>query len=316
MRRGIFDTLRRGVDNALANWQLSLIRFLEVFVFIAIMIGAVFAIVAPILLTVGIRLMDLADVNDFESAILALGQKWIILLWIFVVLAVLFLVFMAVHSFVEAGCARVLVDAERIAGPATTGPRDRFRIFSTERWLAGGKDGWWEVFWIYNIAWGLGGLVLLIPAIPTIALMLAFRENEGAAVAMGCLGLLAIMMLMFVVAIVIGMWGNRAIADWAARRAGIRESLAAGWQAVKNDLARHLLIMLAIMVVAFAGSTFFSSFSFIAAFGEAFGSNNAMVNVITIPIRVIAWLFSTAFSALISSWYLASYSALAVEGRS
>jgi hypothetical protein len=41
-----------------------------------------------------------------------------------------------------------------------------------------------------------------------------------------------------------------------------------------------------------------------------------MVNVITIPIRVIAWLFSTAFSALISSWYLASYSALAVEGRS
>ncbi|HEX2122882.1 MAG TPA: hypothetical protein VHL59_14720, partial [Thermoanaerobaculia bacterium] len=225
-------------------------------------------------------------------------------------------VFIAIHSFVEAGSARVLVDAERLAGPATGGARERFRVFSMERWLSGGKDGWWEVFWIYNIAWGLGGLVLLIPALPTIALMIAFRDNPGAAVAMGCFGLIAIFALMFLVAIVVGMWSNRAITEWAVHRAGVRDSLSGGWRAVKNDLGRHLLVALAILVVAFAGSTFFSSFSFIAAFGEAFSRNDGMVNLITIPIRMIAWLFSSAFSALIGSWYMASYSALAVEGRS
>ena len=314
MKRGVFDLLRRGFDNTVANWQLSLIRFLEALVFMAIAIGAAIALIVPILLSIGIHLGDMKTPADFEPAIAALLSKWVLMFWIVIGISVLLLVFLLIHSFVEAGCARVFVDGDRIAGPEIIGPRMRYRVFSYDRWLAGGKEGWWAVFWIYNAIWGLAGLLMLIPLLPTLALVVVFRSQEAAPIIIGCLGLLVTLMLMIFLAFVAGMWGNRSIVSWAMHRTTARHSMAIAWQALKTDLGRHLLITFALIVVGMAGSTFLSSFSFFAGFAEAMGKSQTFV-FMTLPLRLVGSLLNAAFSAALGSWYLASYTALALDAH-
>jgi hypothetical protein len=77
-------------------------------------------------------------------------------------------------------------------------------------------------------------------------------------------------------------------------------------------VGRHLLIVIAIMVIAMAGSSFFASFSYFAAFGEMF-HRGSVVQVFTIPLRLIGTLLNWAFSAFVASWFLGAYGALAVE---
>jgi hypothetical protein len=313
LKRGVFDILRRAADNTLANWPLLLLRLGEMLFFGALTIVAVLAAFVPILVSVGIEFSRLSSIDNIGEAMMALLDKWILLVWIFVVLMVLMEIFMAVHSFVEAGSARVYLDAERAAGEGP-GVRSRFRLFSMERWLAGGKDGWWSVFWIYHLAWTVGGLILLIPLVPTALLELLFfrQEQQPLAVGTGCIGLIVSGLLFIAVAVGVGMWTNRSIASWAVRRAGARDALSAGWQAVRSDLGRHLGVMLAILVVGLAGSTFLSSFSFFAAFGDAMGHRHTF-DMVTFPLRMIGSLLNTALSVVIAAWYLAAYSGMAAE---
>jgi hypothetical protein len=315
MKRPIFDTLRRAFDNTLMNWQLSLVRWVEVLVFAAVAIGAVLVILMPVFVSIGINLRDVASPDDVENIFSALLQKWAILVWIIVAVVVLLTVFSVAHAFVEAGIARVLVDAERIAGPAANEPRGRYRVFSMQKWMAGGKDGWWDVFLIYAAIWGLGGVVLLIPALALAALMFIFREQEGAMVAVSCLGLLLFFFVALIVAIVMGMWTNRAIVQWANDRGGVAQAMSEASKAVRGDLGRHVAILLIIIAVSFGASAFFSSFSFVAAIGAAATENNAAFMLVTLPLRILITVVSWAASAFITNWYLASYAALAVEGR-
>ena len=314
MKRGVFDVLRRGLDNAIANWGLIVVRVVEVVLFAAIAIAAALAMIVPMLVSIGIAINDLDSLDDLETVYAALAEQWVWLLWILLGVTVLLLVFVAAHAFVEAGCARVAVDGERAAGPAVDGPRSRFRVFTMQRWWAGGKDGWWTVFWIYNLAWSVAGLILLIPLLPTAAIMLFAQDTPAVMIASGCIGLVVTGLLFIVVGIVTSMWTTRATADWALARTGASASLSAAWASVKADFGRHLVIVLAIVVVAMAGSSFFASFSYMAAFSEAFGRSDAL-SFVTIPLRLIGTLCNWVFSAFVSSWYLAAYAALAVEER-
>jgi hypothetical protein len=314
VKRGVFDLLRRGFDNTIANWQLSLIRFLEAFVFMALAVGAVFVMLVPIMLSLGIQLTELDTPEEFEGVIEALTTKWATLIWIFIGVSVLLLLFVIIHSFVEAGCARVLVDADRVAGPEIVGTRSRYRIFSWQRWVAGAKAGIWPVFWIYNAIWGVASLIILIPLLPTIAAMFAFRGEEGLAVLAGCLGLLVTFAVAMLVAIVCALVTNRAIVSWAAHHTGAVESMRIGWQAIKGDLARHLLTALAIMVVGMAGSMFFASFSMFAGIGESMGRGDVFL-MMTLPLRLLGSLLNSAFSAVLGSWFIATYAGIATDHR-
>jgi hypothetical protein len=314
VKRGVFDVLRRALDNTLANWPLIAIRLAETILFFVITLVAVLLIVVPVLVSVGLNLANMDSPDDVANAIFNLGAKWVLLLWIVLGVSVLLLVFVAMHAFVEAGSARVYVDAERIAGAAVDGPRARFSVFSMERWLAGARDGWWTLFWVYNIAWTIASAILLVPLLPTFAIMYSLQDAQpGAAAVTGCLGLVLTLLLFFLVAIVTSIWVNRAIADWAVRRAGTRDALAAGWTAVKGDFGRLFLIALAVFVVAMAGSTFFAGFSLFGAFGGAFSDSSAAM-LMMLPLRVLTTLCSSAFSAAMTSWFLAAYASVAVEG--
>jgi hypothetical protein len=313
VKRGVFDVLRRALDNTLANWPLIAIRLAETIIFFIVTFVAVLAIVVPILVSIGLDLANMDTPDDVANAIFNLGAKWLLILWIFLGISAVLLVFVALHAFVEAGSARVYVDAERIAGPSVEGPRGRFKVFSMERWFAGARDGWWTLFWIYNIAWTVGSAILLVPLLPTFAVMYSLQDAQpGVAAGIGCLGLVVTLLLFFVVAIVTTIWVNRSIADWAVRRAGTRDALAAGWAAVKSDFGRLILIALSVFVVAMAGSTFFAGFSLFAAFGGAF-SDSPAATLMMLPIRLIGTICSSAFSAAVSSWFLAAYASVATE---
>lgn len=318
MKRPIFDVLRRGFDNTVANWQLILLRLGETLLMILIAIGALFAIFVPILASIGISLSGIdfdAPEDQLESmmrtAFEGLMGRWMLLFWIVVVITALLAIGTAIHAFLVAGSARIYADADRAAGPDSLGPRPRYRQFSMDRWMAGAKEGWWPIFWIYNLAWGLAGVVLLIPAVPTLIVVLVMRETPEAAFGFGCLGLLATFFLGLLTSIIVAIWSNRAIASWSVRRSGARNALAVAWAECKNDFARVVLAALAVFLVAMAGSSFFGGFSFLAAFGESFGGDS--IALFTIPMRMLAWLLSTAFSAAVSAWFLASYCSLATE---
>jgi hypothetical protein len=313
VKRGVFDVLRRGVDNTIANWQLVLIRIGEMLLFGVLTVITVIAALVPILVSVGIELSKLNTPDDLANAGYALLQKWILLLWVVVAVLALLLVFTAIHAFVEAGSARVYVDAELQAGAGITGPRSRFRVFSMERWLAGAKDGWWTLFWIYNLAWSAACLILLIPLLPTLLGAILLREQPPVALTIGCGGLAITVLLLIVVGPLTGMWINRAINEWAVHGSGIPESLAAGRAAIRADFGRHLLVFIAVLVVAMAGASFFSSFSFFAAFGDVFGHRQGGFHLFLFPLRIIGSLLNSVFSSIVSAWYLASYSALATE---
>jgi hypothetical protein len=316
VKRGVFDVLRRGLDNTIANWPLLLLRFAESVLFAIIAVVAAVVILAPILVSIGINIADLTSVDDVENVYALLLSKWMMLAWIVVAVSILLAVFVAVHSFVEAGSARVYLDGERIAGPEQHGLRSRFRVFSMQRWLAGGADGWWTVFWIYNLAWTAAGAILLIPLLPTLVLMLLLGSEEQPlfAIATGCVGLAVTLLLLVVVVIVTTIWVNRAIAGWAMRRSGARDALAAGWRALRADLGRHVLIAVALYVVIMAGTGFFASFSFIAALGQTFGGDAGVAFLMTLPIRILGTICSYAFTAGVTGWFLASYVTLETEG--
>lgn len=320
MKRSAFDLLRRAFDNTLANWPLLLLRLGESIVLGILAIAAVLAIVVPILVSLGIQFASLNTPENVESALATLTEKWAIVAWIFAGVSVLILVFMAVHSFVEAGCARVLVDGDRAAGPALEGPRSRYRTFSMDRWFAGGADGWWTLFWIYNLGWGAASLILLVPLLPTLVLMIVLGpENQEAAIGIGCLGLLMTLFLALLVAIVAGVWTTRAIADWAVQPAiGARAALASAWSSVKADLGRHVIIALAAFLAAMAGSAFFSSLSFMGGMGgDIFHRTGGSLFPLAVlfPVQLFASVLNSAFSAAVLSWFLAAYAALALEGR-
>ncbi|HUR82851.1 MAG TPA: hypothetical protein VM733_18975 [Thermoanaerobaculia bacterium] len=314
MKRGVFDILRRGLDNALANWGLIVVRVIEMFVFVALTIASLLAMVVPILVSVGIQISDIKSPDDVESAMLALMDKWVLLIWVLAGFLVLMLLFVALHSLVTAGCARVLIDADRVAGAPVEGPRSRYHVFSTARWWEGAKRGWWAVFWIYNFAWGVAGLILLVPLLPTLALTLIFREDPAIAITSGCIGLALSVMLMIIVGVVTGIWTNRAVADWAAEEMSASAALSGAWRAIKADAGRHVLIVLALIVVAIAGSSLFSMFSVFASLGE--GMHRTMtVNFFTMPLRLFGTVLNWIFSSFVANWMLAAFGALAVEAK-
>jgi len=313
VKRGVFDTLKRGFDDNLANWPLIAIRIAQMVLVFAMVIGGMLAMLVPLLLSVGIRVASLHSPESFESAMEALLHNPLLFIWLGVGLFVLIGLLIAIGAFVEAGCARVYVDAERAAGPAVNGLRARFHLFNMQRFLAGATSGWWPVFWMYNLIWSLAALILLVPLAITAVLMFLTRNNQPLMIVFGVGGLLLVIVLAIPLAIVTGMWSNRAVMQWTIDRAGTGAAISASWRAISHDLPRHLGVAACMLVIAFAASSVAGSFGFFAAFAQAAGRDNAFVPLAMMPLRFFSQIVSIACSAAVTSWYAASFAALTVE---
>src|SRR5262245_44427553 len=119
----------------LANWQLIAIRIAENCLFVLIIIGSMIAAIIPIPVSARFSSLEVRNAEKPAEAVAAIiVGHWAIILYILGIIALVFGVLIAIHSFVEAGNARIFVDAEHaVRGP--TQQREAFRAFTMDRWL-------------------------------------------------------------------------------------------------------------------------------------------------------------------------------------
>jgi hypothetical protein len=311
--RSTTDVLRRGFDSMLANWPLIAIRIAESLVFVMIVIGSIVAMIIPIAVTAGLSRFDLKNADNPASAVAALiVEHWALIFYIFVIVTVLLIVLVALHSFVEAGNTKVFVDAERAAARVAQPSRDTFRAFAMDRWLLGGRNSWWSIFWIYNIVWAVGGLILLIPLLLTIFGMIAVDE-PGPRVAMGCGGLAITLLFLIPISIVIAIWTQKAIAVCVARTATASESLKLGWDAIRGDFGRHFAVAFIIFVIAFGGAMALSMFTMPISMLRSGSGAPPFINIAFAPAQIVTSLAQTILSSAVGLWFLAAYVGLTEE---
>jgi hypothetical protein len=220
------------------------------------------------------------------------------------------LIYVAVHAFVEGGSARIYVEAERANAAVPAPARQQLRVFTADRWFRGAKEAWWPVFWIYNIAWGVAGLIVLVPLTIVAGLMLVARESPGALVAIGCVGLVFSFLFLFFVMIITYIWSSKAIVLTAASGAGAMAALGDSWREFRADSGRHIGVTLILFVLTIVGSTVLSSF------GMMFNwQDSPMMSLTTMPLQFAGSILNTIFSAGMASWMLACFAALTVELR-
>ncbi len=303
MKRTVVDVLRRGFDNVIANWQLLLLRFGEAVLLAIIVIGAIVAAIIPVVVSAGLGKFDIGNPNSAAELLVTLVMEhWMLLLYLFLLVFLILGVAIGIHSFVEAGSARVYIDGERTPG---------MRAFTFDRWLKGGREGWWVVFWIYNLAWSVAALILLVPAVITLAGTLLVTQTAGR-VAIGCAGLALIVLLMIPTAIVIGIWTQKAIAICVARALGAMDALRAARREIKLDFGRHLAVAVVVLVMSFIAAGLVSSFSI----PLSIGSHTHRVSFAPLffaPMQIMLSVVQNALSMAVGAWYLASFVALTEE---
>lgn len=311
MKTSITEIIRRGFVSVLANWPLLLIRIAEGVVFMIIVVVAVIAAVIPVIISLGVQQFDPRSPAEAAELIVSIfTERWPILLYLFGLATAVLIVFVMIHSFVEAGSARVYVDAERAVRGIALPQRPQLQIFSVNRWLDGGKRQWWPVFWIYNLAWGMAGLLILVPMLAVLLIMFIVRERQGALIAVGCLGLAVSLLFAVVVSIITNIWCRKAIVVTAVARRGPAESLSEAWREFRLDAGRHIGVALILFLVTIVGSGVISSFSMAFNWG---GNSSAAYNLAIMPLQLVGSLIHTVFSAVMSSWFLASFATLTVE---
>ena len=308
------DVLRRGFDNMMANWPLLLIRVAENVLILMLVVAAVVATVVPIIVAAGVQSFDWSDLGDLDDADIVsfarslLLNHWGKIVWLIGAAVLVFLVAIAIHSFVVAGSARVYVDGERSA-PRPVATRKAFNMFSADRWAGGGRRHWWTVFWIYNIAWTIASAIILLPWLAVLIAILLMGQST-ATVVTGCLGMIVAFFVTIGVAIVTTVWVEKAIVVSVARNLGASGSLRHGWSEAMSDFGRHLIVAVVLFVVMFGGTGVISAFS---ALGNV--NDSAVFAVVMMPVQIVVSVLHAAFSAAVSGWFLASFAALGEDAR-
>jgi hypothetical protein len=279
---------------------------------IGIAIVAVVAIAIPLVVSANLGGWDKVNTRPdaiWQTAMDLLAAHWMLLVYLLLIASAVLTFCMAVHGAVEAGSARVYLEAERAGAISTTPTRERFEVFKMETFLAGAREGWWRVFWIYNIAWFEALLVILMPLLLGAVLIVAIGAN-AASLVLGCLILLVMTLVFFCVTVLTNLWVQKAIVAALARGLGAREALLASRRQIGGDFARHAGLALIMIGVAIAGSAALSSFS--SGLPIHGGDVNWQLLFLS-PIAIGSSILNTAFSAGVASWFLACVAAIHQE---
>jgi len=306
LKQSVTDVLRRGFDSTLANWQLIGIRIAESFLLVMIIVMSIIAAVVPVALSAGLSNFDFKHADDPGQFVMGLIlEHWVLIVYILLIASFILAVLIAIHAFVDAGNARVFIDAEqRVRGTAAP-PRDVLRAFDINRWLKGGRGSWWTVFWIYNLVWGIGGLIIVIPLLATIAGMLMVSEMGGR-VAVACGGLFLTFVVALPLAIIMAIVVQKATIVAVARSAGASDSLRLGWREIRDDFGRHFAVAFIVFVIAFGGAMVISLFTAPMSIIRNIG-HTPFTNIAFAPAQILSSIAQTIFSAAVGLWFLASY---------
>jgi len=307
MKRTDADVLRRGFDNAVANWQLLFLRFAENILFFFIIVGAGVATIVPIFMSIVAHPPSFDVPDDVQDFLMShIG----VFLYIIAVVTVLSLIVIALHSFVIAGVARVLIDGNRRAAAALT--RDRFRTFTFEHWLQGGRESWIAVFWIYNFIYGVIGLIIIIPfALVAIGVLTSILADlKAMAIAAGCVGIPIVIFISIFSAILANVWTQKSIVVCIDEKRGATDAMRTAWREVRADLTRHFAVAFVLFVIAVGGSGVISMLSFGFSMPTLAHGAGAAFALMLLPLRLALTAVSAVFSSAVGLWTIASFAAL------
>jgi hypothetical protein len=241
--RGTASTmLRLGFKNMIANWQVLPLRFGEA--------AAAVAVGFWLTKTIGFSIfIDLSTMNDHMFAPL-MRHKPLVFAALVVLLLLIATVAMAVHSFIAAASTRVYLDGQRASLAGMPRPSlAAFRVFRIGEWVTAGKGQWWRLFRI-NLVTQLINLVNLA----LIVMLFSSAANHDPAakhsvvVVAGCIGLPFLAIALFFASL----WAQKAeVVCIAFPEASVRDSLRAGWSALRANLGVHVVTSLFLSLVVF-----------------------------------------------------------------
>jgi hypothetical protein len=279
-------------------------------VLVGIVIASIIVAIVPAVVAAGLSRDEIVNSADPAGAVISwLIGHLMLFVWMFALAFIVLGVLIAIHSFVDGGAAQIYVDAERAAARRTGSGRDAFRAFSIDRWLAGGASSWWRIFWLYNFAWSIGLIFVLVPLLMTILGMLAIGDTTGRIV-IGCAGLALAVLVLIPVGIVTSVWCTKAITICVARSLGARESLRVAWRAVRTDLGRHVAIAVIMFVVSMALNSVISAFSIPMSLTEHRMPSMALIFT---PVRLTVGVIQSIISAAVGSWLVACFVSMTEE---
>lgn len=296
--------LRRAFDNLIANWPLILIRIAEQ---VALVLGVVLmiaAMIAPFFLAGAFELFDslenpdevLEQIMSFESLLTIAASLAILLVGSILLLAV--------HAFVESGVTGCYIDGERSAAGANP-PRRSFAVFTPERWLRHARARWWHVFLIYNITWGIFGIIVMLPLAVAAAIVAVGRENPFAIVA-GCAVAVAAIFGLILIGVLVSLWTHIAVACAIVRSGSVRESL----RLSVTSLRRQWLAYLIAFVVTFAVSGGVGMVMFFMSTVAGALASLPHAGIAFVPLQILVSVAQAVASLVVSSWLVAAVAAI------
>jgi len=291
--RNPVDLTIRALKVAVANWQLVAIRMVEGVVFVFLTIMALLATIIPVAVNAGLGKLTVSD-SGTAIDILArfLVEQRALILWTFGVLILVTGVMLVVHSLIVAGSARVYLDAEHVPG-------EDFAVFRGEAFWAAAKRGFWRVFWIYNIAWALAGLLILLPVLFALVVVLIARDMGGVIFALVFFG--GAMVVAIPICIITSIWVGRALIDGERGQLPAGEALKVARRAIRADLGSHAAVVLLVMIISIGGMMVLSGMA------NAFSTGGDIFN----PLQLFGSVAQTLAGSLASAWMLAAFAALA-----
>ncbi len=238
--------------------------------------------------------------------------RWLVFehpfLMMYAILAITAIVVIAValHAFVRAGFIGVYLDGERAAGPSAE--RDALKAFTPESWFAYGRRNWWSLFIIYQITWGLYGLVLLVPIAVVGAAMMMTMDTE-AIVFVGCGGVALVMLIAFLLGLLVTVWTQLALTEavrldlsaWKAVRAGT-------WMLRNRPGEIFTVVMILFGAVVVVMMLFMVLYMMIGAL-----SIIPLMSIVTIPFQIVLSLAQSAVQTFFAGWFIAAFASIVMR---
>lgn len=294
------EACRRGMESAVANWPLVLIRIAEGIATLFLAIGLIVAAVMPVVFAGATGSLTEIFANPETMERVLTGLSPLVALYAIFVLALIFGVAIAVHAFVQGGVIGVYLMADRRA-PEGSRSRAHFRAFEPELWWSEALRNGWRFFWIYNVIWGAFGLVLLIPLLAILLLLMVFPENPGALV-VTCLVTGLVMVLGIVLTIVVFIWSQVVLIEAARSGSGVFESIRRSRELARGRVGTIVLVSAIFFVLSFTVGSVVAGFSFgIGMMGSVPGLEMAFI-----PFRILISLLNSIVSAAFGAWLLAA----------
>lgn len=295
-----YSAIQRGFDNAVANWPLLLIRIAENVALLVLIVLGILAVVVPIGLT-GAFFEELVAENPEEVLEAVLGKALLPALFAVLVFSVILVVGLAIHSFVQAGVIGVYAEGERQAAHGANLHRNRFKVFTPEKWVSCARRDWWPYFIIYNVIWGVWGLILLVPLLVIVPAMWLTRDEPEMMLPLACGGLALVVLLMVVTGFLAHLWCTVAIVLRTSGRS-TAAAMGEGWRLTLRRAAPLIVIAIIAIVVSFAAASGVS----VGAFGLGIISSIPGFGLVTLPMQVAISFLQSAVSIVVYGWFLAA----------